>query len=148
MKTFRVLIIEDETVIALLFAEVLSEMGHEVCAIVTTQASAIEAAALHKPELIVADIRLHQGSGINAVNAILETGYVPHIYVSGDVVDKRLIHPAAGLLQKPFYETQLVKAIEHATDPGNIMASQAHAGMPVPHSGNCRTSVPQNQNQA
>jgi two-component system, response regulator PdtaR len=129
MKPLRVLIIEDETVIALLFEEVLSEMGHTVCAIERTQAGAVEAAERHKPDLIIVDVRLQSGSGIIAMNAILQSGFVPHLYVSGDVVDRALLNPAAGILQKPFYETQLVKAIERVTNPANITLGQNHAAM-------------------
>jgi two-component system, response regulator PdtaR len=127
MRALRVLIIEDEPLIALLFEEVLSELGHEVCASVTTEAEAIEAAARCKPELIISDVRLKKGSGIDAVNAILRAGFVPHIFVSGDRLDRKLLNPAAGFLQKPFEERHLVDAIAHATDPANVLIGQKNA---------------------
>ncbi len=127
MGALRVLIIEDETLIALLFEEVLAELGHEVCAIERTEAGAIAAAGRCRPELIIADVRLHDGSGIAAVNAILSAGFVPHIFVSGDVLERKRLHPAAGVLQKPFMETQLVEAIERAIEPANIVLGQKYA---------------------
>lgn len=127
MKPLRVLVIEDETVIALLFAEVITEMGHEVCASAATEADAIAAAERCQPELIIADVRLREGSGIVAVNNILQSGFVPHLFVSGDVVERKSLNPSAGILQKPFYETQLVRAIERAIDPANILIGQNHA---------------------
>ncbi len=126
MGALRVLIIEDETLIALLFEVLLTELGHEVCATERTEAGAIAAAARWKPELIIADIRLHEGSGITAVNAILSAGFVPHIFVSGDVLDKKYLNPAAGVLQKPFQETQLVQAIKRAIEPANILTGTRH----------------------
>jgi two-component system, response regulator PdtaR len=126
MKALRVLIVEDEPLIALLFEEVLSEMGHDVCASERTEAGAIAAAARCRPELIIADARLHEGSGIDAVNAILKTGFIPHIFVSGDVLDRKLLNPAACVLQKPFHETQLVQAIERGIDPANILIGKEH----------------------
>jgi two-component system, response regulator PdtaR len=120
MKAVRVLIIEDEALIALLFEELLSEMGHVVCASERTGAGAIAAAARCKPELIISDVGLHEGSGIDAVSAILKVGFVPHIFVSGHSIDRQRINPSAGLLQKPFDERMLIKAIERALDPANI----------------------------
>ena len=38
--------------------EILAEMGHGVCAIVATEAEAITAALQHRPDLIIADVRL------------------------------------------------------------------------------------------
>jgi two-component system, response regulator PdtaR len=127
MKALRVLIIEDEPLIALLFAEVLAELGHEVCASERTEFDAIAAAKREKPELIISDVRLLEGSGIDAVNSILETGFVPHIFVTGDVVEQKSFSPAAGVLQKPFFEVQLVKAIRRAMEPTNIMLGEKHA---------------------
>jgi two-component system, response regulator PdtaR len=127
MKALRVLLIENETVIALLFAEVLKEMGHIVCGYEMTQDGAIAAAAHLAPDLIVADVRLLEGSGIEAVNAILQTGFVPHVFVSGDILDPKSLNPAAVVLRKPFYEAQLVQAIGRAIDPANMLIGKAHA---------------------
>lgn len=127
MKVLRVLIIENETVIALLFAEVLIEMGHIVCGSEMTQAGAVAAAAQLQPDLIIADVRLLEGSGIDAINEVLQVGFVPHVFVSGDVLDTRSLSPAAGVLHKPFHEAQLIKAIERAIDPANILLGKNHA---------------------
>ncbi len=127
MRALRVLIIEDETMIALLFEEVLSEMGHEVCASERTQAGAIAAAARCQPELIISDVRLNEGSGIGAVAVILKEGFIPHLFVTGDVLDRKLLNPAAGVLQKPFDERQLIIAIERAIAPANVLIGERHA---------------------
>ncbi len=127
MKALRVLIIEDEALIAMLFEDVLVEMGHEVCASVNSEAGAIAAAGKFQPELIISDIRLRDGSGINAMNTILQKGFVSHLFVSGDTLDCNTLNPAAGFLQKPFNEGQLMKAIKHAVDPANVLIGQKHA---------------------
>lgn len=114
LKALRVLILEDEALIALLFEDVLAEMGHTVCGSVRTAAAAIATAAQCRPDLIIADVRLQDGSGIDAVATILETGFTPHIFVSGDVLDKAMLHPAAAILQKPFGDRQLMTAIASA----------------------------------
>ncbi len=127
MRALRVLIIEDEALIALLFEEVLTEIGHHVCATEGTQAGAIAAAARCQPELIVSDVRLREGSGIEAVAAILTTGFVPHVFVSGNVIDRTTLSPAACTLQKPFDERQLIAAIARAIDPANVLVGERHA---------------------
>ena len=113
-KTLRVLIIEDEALIALLFEDMLAEMGHGVCGSVRTAQVAIAAAAQCHPDLIIADLHLQDGSGIDAIAEILKSGFTPHIFVSGDVLDRAKLHPAAGILQKPFNDRQLTQAIESA----------------------------------
>ena len=124
MKGLRVLIIEDEPLIALLYEDVLSELGHEVCASEYTQAGAIAAASCHRPDLIIADMRLNEGSGIDALKAILTTGFVPHVFVSGDRLALTQADTAAVTLQKPFNERQLVKAISSAMDPANVLIGE------------------------
>lgn len=126
MRALRVLIIEDEPLIALLFEDVLSELGHEVCASERTEADAIAAAARCHPELIISDARLHEGSGIDAVTEINKGGFVPHIFVTGDALDHRSLNPAAGILRKPFDERQLIAAIKNAMEPANLLIGEGH----------------------
>lgn len=111
--TLRVLIVEDEAIIAMLFADLLVAMGHEVCAIEATEAGAISAALQSRPDLMIVDIHLTEGSGAAAVEFILRSGFVPHVFVSGDALRDRP-SPSSIVLQKPFRETDLVRAIESA----------------------------------
>jgi CheY-like chemotaxis protein len=127
MKALRVLIVENEPIIALLFAEVLAEMGHVVCGCAATQDEAVRAAASLQPDLIIADVRLSEGTGIDAIRTIEQAGFVPHVFVSGNVLDPALLNPAAGVLHKPFHEAQLVMAIERAIDPANVLIGAQHA---------------------
>ncbi len=127
MKALRVLIVENEPIIALLFAEVLEEMGHVVCGSATTQDEAVRAAASLQPDLIIADVRLSEGTGIDAIRTIEQAGFVPHVFVSGNVLDPALLNPAAGVLHKPFHEAQLVMAIARAIDPANVLIGAQHA---------------------
>jgi DNA-directed RNA polymerase specialized sigma24 family protein/CheY-like chemotaxis protein len=78
-----VLIIEDEPLIALDLKDVLEGLGHRVAAIARTRADAVKAANLHKPGLVIADIRLADGSsGLDAVNDMLRSFSVPVIFVT------------------------------------------------------------------
>jgi two-component system, response regulator PdtaR len=113
MTADRVLVVEDDAVIAMLLAEVLTGMGHGVCAIESTEVEAVAAAHRCSPDLMIVDARLGEGSGIAAVETILGTGHVPHLFVSGDALRVRALRPGALVIQKPFREADLSQAIQH-----------------------------------
>jgi CheY-like chemotaxis protein len=117
MKALRVLVVEDNVVIGMLLAEMLAEMGHDVCAIETTAADAVTAAARCKPDLLIVDVRLGDGSGISAVEEIRRTGPVPHLFISGDASRVKTLRPDAVVMQKPFRESDLAQAIQRARNP-------------------------------
>ncbi len=112
MNALRVLIAEDEAVIAMLLADVLTGMGHEVCAIEATETAAVSAALEQKPGLMIVDVHLRPGSGLAMVEEVLRIGYVPHVFVSGTRIRGG---PADAItLQKPFREADLAQAIRRA----------------------------------
>jgi len=112
----RIMVVEDDVVIALLFSEVLEGMGHKVCAIESTQSAAVLAAARCKPELLIVDAQLREGSGVDAVDEIQLTGLVPHLFVTGNTLKVQALKPNAVVIQKPFYEADLARGIERALD--------------------------------
>ena len=114
MRALRVLVGEDEAIIAMLLAEVLAGMGHDVCAIEATEAGAVATAAQCRPDLMIVDAWLSDGSGISAVEQILRTGFVPHVFISGDTSRVRALRPDAVVIQKPFRESELARAIQLA----------------------------------
>ena len=114
MTPLRVLVIEDEPIIATLLAEVLTELGHVVSGIAGTEAEVIRETKRCRPDLMIVDAHLRQGSGLTAVTAVLKDGFIPHIFVSGDRLTKGLLGPEAIVLQKPFREADLVRAIARA----------------------------------
>jgi len=79
----RILIIEDEAVIAMDLADLVTSAGHEVCATATTASQAVAAAKRERPDLVLADIQLADGSsGIDAVKEILSSFEVPVIFIT------------------------------------------------------------------
>lgn len=110
----RVLIIENEALMAEVLAEILAEMGFEVCGIEATEAGAVASAARTGPHLMIVDANLREGSGISAVEKIVREHFVPHIFVSGDRLSDRGLDPRAIVLQKPFLEAELAQAIRLA----------------------------------
>lgn len=79
----RVLIIEDEPIIALDIQGLVEQCGHQVVGVAHNEAEAVRLATEEKPGLILADINLGSGGdGMRAVNRILEIYKAPVIFVT------------------------------------------------------------------
>jgi DNA-directed RNA polymerase specialized sigma24 family protein len=78
-----VLIIEDETFIAMDIEALVESLGHRVIGVARTHTEAIALARQKRPGLILADIQLADGSsGLDAVNELLDTFEVPVIFIT------------------------------------------------------------------
>ena len=115
-RSARILVVEDDAQIGAALAEMLDLMGHQVCAIEATQAGAVKAAARCKPDLMIVDVRLGDGDGVSAVAEILRNGFIAHVFVSGDALKVRALESRAVAIQKPFRESDLIRAIQRARD--------------------------------
>lgn len=79
----RVLIIEDEAIIALDLENLVNELGHRVVGIATTRDDAIRMAHQRRPQLVLTDIKLADGSsGVDAAMAILKEMDVPVVFIT------------------------------------------------------------------
>jgi len=116
MKALRILLVEDDSLIAMLLVETLAGMGHGVCAVEATQAGAVGAALRCRPDLMIVDAQLRKGNGISAVDEILSAGFVPHLFVSGDIKKVLARRPDAVIIEKPFRESELEGAIRRTLD--------------------------------
>ena len=77
------LIIEDETFIAMDLETLVESLGHRVLGIARTHTEALALARKKTPGLILADIQLADGSsGLDAVNELLKTFEVPVIFIT------------------------------------------------------------------
>jgi CheY-like chemotaxis protein len=108
----RILVVEDDALIGELLREMLMGMGHFVCAIEATEAGAVAAAAQHNPQLMIVDATLAAGTGVGAVERILQRRPTPHLFMSGGSVT--LGSREAIVLRKPFGEAQLAVAMQRA----------------------------------
>lgn len=78
-----VLIIEDETFIAMDLESLVKNLGHNVIGVARTHTDAIALAKSKRPGLILADIQLADGSsGLDAVNELLKTFEVPVVFIT------------------------------------------------------------------
>ncbi|WP_156256992.1 response regulator [Sandarakinorhabdus oryzae] len=117
MTRSRVLIIEDEPIIAMDIESIVTGLGHGVIGIAATRAQALELVAAEPPGLVLADIQLRDGSsGIDAVRHILARQAVPVIFITG--FPERLLTgerpEPTFLITKPFQAGQVQAAIAQA----------------------------------
>ncbi len=112
-----ILIIEDEALTALDLEDLVKSLGHRVCGMARTQKEALALAKRHKPDLILSDIELADGSsGLDAVNEILRSFEAPVIFVTGhsEVLLTGAKPEPAFLISKPFNEETLKAVIGQA----------------------------------
>ena len=114
MQNFRVLVIEDDALIAMLLSEILASMGHSVCATAATESEAVSAAAHYGPDLMIVDAGLGRGSGVAAVEEIQRARPIAHFFLSGDAERVRERRPEALVVRKPFRQAELARAITTA----------------------------------
>ncbi len=109
----RVLVIEDEPIIAMDLEALVESLGHIVVGNARTRAEAVEMARRTRPGLVLADIRLADGSsGLDAVNDILADFEVPVIFITAypEMLLTGTRPEPTFLIAKPFRE-DTVKAI-------------------------------------
>ena len=113
----RVLIIEDEPIIAMDIESIVRDLGHEVTGVAVTRDEAAALAKADKPGLVLADIQLADGSsGIDAVRDILAEFSVPVIFITA--FPERLLTgerpEPTFLITKPFQRSTVKAAIAQA----------------------------------
>lgn len=124
MTALNILVVEDNALIGMLLSEMLAGLGHTVCAVERGEAGAVAAAARFQPDLMIVDAHLSDGSGISAVETILRSRFVPHVFVTGDRLGTLRHRPVDVVLEKPFHERDLVQAIARARQPAGNLVTQ------------------------
>ncbi|BAI76578.1 two-component response regulator (plasmid) [Azospirillum sp. B510] len=112
----RILLVEDEVLIALEQQLYLEAVGHSVTGPAITAAEAVEMAAADRPDLALVDMHLGMGSsGIDAARGLSELG-VPCLFITAFRDELKKGGPVAGIgcLPKPFTESGLIAAVEVA----------------------------------
>jgi two-component system sensor histidine kinase/response regulator len=115
----RVLIAEDEGLIALAMRKTLVEQGYDVVAVVATEGEAVAAALHDRPDLILMDIHLKGPSdGVAAATEIHRQLDVPIVFLTAyadrDTLDRAKVAAPHGYLVKPVSGSELRATIEMA----------------------------------
>jgi two-component system, response regulator PdtaR len=110
----KVLIAEDELIIADLLEETFIESGYEVCGIARTVDEAVALGELHKPDLAVLDIRLAKGGqGPEIARRLKSKGKFGVLYATGTDARNSALTLADGeaLIAKPNRNEDLLRAL-------------------------------------
>ena len=113
----RVLIVEDEVIIALDIQNTLESAGHTVMGVALTIDDAMAFIQTGCPDLALININLQEGrgAGIDLARDLLEQYGVPSLFVSGQISETRQNRDAAlGYLAKPWRTRALLDSVEVA----------------------------------
>jgi signal transduction histidine kinase len=119
MNSIKIMIVEDEQLVADDLRETLESLGYEVPALVASGEEAIIQAELIKPDLILMDIRLEgKMDGIGASMHIQSRFHIPVVYLTANAdratLERAKISQPFGYILKPFNEKILSTTIEIA----------------------------------
>lgn len=119
IQAVRVLIVEDEYILAINLQESLESLGYTVVDIADSAELAIDKATELQPNLILMDIRLRgEEDGIHAAEKIWQNLQIPIIYVTGhsdkSTVERATLTSPFGYILKPVREKELYVAIQTA----------------------------------
>ncbi len=119
MDSERVLIVEDEKIIALDLQRRLERFGYQICATASEGEEAVRKASEHRPDIILMDIMLAGAvDGIEAAKSIKRELQIPVIFLTA-YADERTLERAKeaepfGYILKPFKERELYTTIDIA----------------------------------
>ena len=119
MDNIKILIVEDESIIAMELKDRLNELGYTVLAVVSTGEDAIQEVADNLPDLVLMDIMLRGDmDGIEAAAEIESRFDLPVIYLTANTdpttIERAKITGPYGYLVKPFEEETFKITIEMA----------------------------------
>jgi PAS domain S-box-containing protein len=119
MSNKKILIVEDEVIIAEDIRMMVEKCGYDVCGMITTGESAVKEAEEIDPDLVLMDIMLGKSmNGMQAAQEINKTLNVPFIFITAyaddDTIEKSLHVDPYGYIVKPFDERELKASLELA----------------------------------
>lgn len=117
MSKIKILIIEDELIIAENIKEMLHELDYEVIGIACDKEEAYEILKEKIPDIALIDIKLQHGDdGIELANSIKEEYDLPVIFISShsdkETIEKAKLIKPGGYIVKPFEKSDLYTSIE------------------------------------
>ena len=132
MNAVSILVVEDESIVAMDIRTCLTGHGYRVVGCVPSGEEAIARVAESRPDLVLMDIRLQgEMSGIEAARRIMESFQVPSLFLTS-YVDREMLAQAKGLnavgyLLKPFEDRDLGVAVEMALHRWQVEAGLRQA---------------------
>lgn len=117
-KSLRLIIADNESIIRMDLREMLEEAGHEIVGEAVDGRKAIELTRMHRPDLVIMDIKMPEMDGITASRKIAEEKLAPVLLLTAfsqpEIVEKAKDSGVLGYLVKPVRESNLFPAMEIA----------------------------------
>jgi CheY-like chemotaxis protein len=118
MTTARILVVEDERLIAIDLQRRLTRLGYAVVALAASGLEAIQKALALHPDLVLMDIRLQgEMDGVEAAQQIISTTAIPVVFMTAyvDEETQRRVRATSpwDCLYKPFTALQVQSTVEH-----------------------------------
>lgn len=116
----RILVVEDERIVAFDLKKRLERLGHTVLGLVGTGVEAVEQAAESKPDLVLMDIKLRgKMDGIQAAELIRSRAEDVRIvyltaFTDAATLERALRTQPSGFLNKPFRDIELKSTLDLA----------------------------------
>ncbi len=119
MKIAKILIVEDERVVAMALEDTLISLGHSVCGLVSSGDQALKVAASASPDLVMMDIKI-KGSidGIETAKKLRDSYGIPVIFLTAyadqEILERAKLTEPLGYILKPFKSQELRSVVEVA----------------------------------
>ena len=117
-KSLRLVIADNESIIRLDLREMLEDAGHEIVGEAVNGRKAVELTRMHRPDLVIMDIKMPEMDGITAARKISEEKIAPVLLLTAfsqpEIVEQAKDSGVLGYLVKPVQESNLFPAIEIA----------------------------------
>ena len=127
MSPLRILVVEDDPLVARDLESTLTRLGFHVTAVCRSGANAVESAARDKPDVVLMDINLeYEMDGVEAAVRIRSQGEIPIIFLTAVADEETTARARAaqpyGFLLKPFHESELRSVVElaHTRHAANV----------------------------
>ncbi len=137
MRPAKIMIVEDEGIVARDLSNHLTEMGYTVPAIAATGEDALKKAAETRPDLVLMDIRIKGAmDGIEVAEQLRDLFGIPPIYITAytdeDTLRRAKITQPYGYIVKPFDEREVHSIIQMALHRHQVeRAKQGISGLPL-----------------
>ncbi len=115
---WRVLVVEDEALIRLDLAEMLTEEGYRIAGEAGDGEAAVAMARDLRPDLVMMDVKMPKVDGIDAAATIVEERIAPVVMLTAfsqrDLIERARDAGAMAYLVEPFTKSDLVPTVEMA----------------------------------
>ncbi len=126
MAMVRILIVEDEPIVALNYAAILKEAGYEIVGPIGTINEGLSVIETQDVDGAVLDINLG-GASVDSIVTALNARRVPYVFVSGFRAWSHPYRNGATFVEKPCTATELLQAVAALTPRPSADADNANA---------------------